>query len=994
MISWFLLQCKVFSQNIDFLPITKLDTRNGLSSSNVSKILQDKYGFMWFSTDNGLNRFDGINYTIFTAGNKKQNLSVLGSAVFDIAVDSTTDNLWALTAYGGLNKVDIGTLSITGRFPVNDLKSGNSLWSKCFAIKGNYIFIGTNEGIAIRFNTATNQIEQEKNIGEEIKGIHIDDIFSDSQNRVWLFLSGYGILIIDTSFHVLKSIPALQLLPETKSNIQFRGHAVFKEYLLIATNEGLKVISIGNATPVGTRKIFVAFPSAITHHELTAISERQGEIIFCGKDGLYILNATKNAFRKIIISRHYEDKDWFTMTYCIYQTAKSIWIGTYNGVGWIKDKASPFNAINNSMDGSGIKLNNNCFTLYNLDDSTVIACGDNGLYKVNHITDIITKYNFSDIFLLAFSDPDKNIVASGYHHGLKIYDKQNTARDILSVYPELLPLKNDTIVSCQVLDDSLFFLASWSQRGMYMWNIKRKTVELKNSASKISPLPSDEIKRLYLDLNKRLWILCNNTISIYNPFTATIQNLNLTIPGSKQPLSINIDICELNNHFWILCYGLGIVELSEDFKIKNIYSEKDGISNLALYKIFPLNDSSLIVSSNNGLLVLNIKSKKINNYFEEDGLQSDNFNEASGCINKNYIFFGGANGLTKIDIQKLTPNKTAPQFYFTTIKTETKSGLLDTSNLQIKELYIPNNWLQTKISFVGINYLNPKRVTYQYRIKENGSTWIDLGTQNFVTLIGLSPGDYTLEVKAANEDGVWCEPKTLKLTFLPKWYQTALFKAAVILFAGGLFYSFYRYRITQLKKQQQIRKEIASDLHDDLGGTLNSLKLFANLAEAQPNKKEYFTEIKESIKYASTVLRDMIWVLDDTGDNIEDLVKRIKQFAEPLAKANNIEMSFSIDEAHNILLNKTEKRNLLLISKEAINNCIKYAECKNIRINFSETNRKITLMIHDDGCGFDNKEITPGHGLKNIHERAKQIRYTAQVYSEKGEGTKIVVTKK
>ncbi len=492
------MQCNAFSQNIDFLPLTKLGTKNGLSSTNIKKILQDKYGFMWFSTDDGVNRFDGSNFTVFSSGNKNPNQSLLGTNVFDIAVDSSKNDLWVLAVYGGLNKININTLSISGRFGLNDVKSGKPLWSKCFAIQKNNIFIGTNEGVAIRFNSATNKIEKEKSFAEQVKDVHIDDIFIDSKNRAWLFLSGYGIIITDTDFNEIKSIPALRLPLEIRSNILFEGHAVWKENLLLATNEGLKIISINDAVPVSVRKFFGELPTSVTQNEITAISEKNGEIILCNKDALYAISGTKKQFRKIIVSRNYEDKDWFMIIHCVHQTDQSIWIGSEQGLGWIKNKYSPFNAIYSSMNGSGIKLNN-CFTLYNLDDSTIIACAEDGLYKVNHFTDAITKYNSSDFFVLAFNDAHRNILASTYYRGLKMYDKDDNALDIAAVYPELLPIKNDTLISYERLGDSLFFLASLNHKGMYIWSIKRKTVELKNTASKTAPLQDNEIKNLYLD---------------------------------------------------------------------------------------------------------------------------------------------------------------------------------------------------------------------------------------------------------------------------------------------------------------------------------------------------------------------------------------------------------------------------------------------------------------------------------------------------------------
>jgi len=938
---------------------------------------------MWFATIKGVTRFDGVSYTGFTANNKKSALSLLGSDVWDMSVND--DDLWVLTAYGGLNKINITTCSVTATFPLNDSK-GNTLFAKCFSIQKNYAFIGTNEGIVMRFNINRNRIEAQKNIGEEITGNHhIDDIFIDRHSRIWLFLSGNGILITDSVFNKIEFVSCSDLSRDFLSHLQFKGHTTFNNNLLLATTEGLRIISVDDFTAIDASQFSTLLPVIITQHELSAISQRDGEILFSGTDGLYRLNIRKNELDKIIPSKDYEDNTSFTLNDCLYQTDQSIFAGG-DGVAWIRNINSPFISFRTSMDGSGIKLDN-CFSLYNRGDSSMIVCAADGLYKVNHTSGVIKKFKAKGIYLLAFSDPDDNILASNYT-GLEMYNKFDNALDISSIYPELKPLRNDTLITCQKLGDSLFFLAGLSQRGMYIWNIKTKKVELINSTSAKTPLKNNAIKCLYRDSENRIWILCDNAVSIYNPFNKSVQNLDLSVPGS-----INMDICELNNHFWIACYGTGIVELDNDYKIIKVYSEKDGLSNSNVFKVFALDDSDIIVSSLNGLSILNIHSKKITTYFEDDGLQSDDFDMLSGSRNKKFIFFGGV-GFTKVDISKLKKNINPPVFYFLNVKTETKNGLFDTSNLQIKELTIPYDWLQTDISFVGINYLNPKRVTYQYRIKENGSNWISLGTQNFVTLIGLSPGTYSLEVKAANEDGVWCEPKTLSLTFLPKWYQTTWFKAAVILFAGGLFYSFYRYRISQLKKQQQIRREIASDLHDDLGATLNSVKIFTHLAETSPQQQEYFEQIKESVNYAYNRLRDMIWVLDDTGDTVDDLLKRIKQFAQPIANANNIHVHYSADVSNNFILNKTEKRNLLLIAKETINNCIKYADCKNINVTFTRTDGKLKLIMKDDGSGFDAKEIVPGHGLKNIQERAKQIHCVASVYSEKGAGTTIIVTKK
>ncbi|MGC4101206.1 MAG: triple tyrosine motif-containing protein [Ferruginibacter sp.] len=315
---------------------------------------------------------------------------------------------------------------------------------------------------------------------------------------------------------------------------------------------------------------------------------------------------------------------------------------------------------------------------------------------------------------------------------------------------------------------------------------------------------------------------------------------------------------------------------------------------------------------------------------------------------------------------------------------------MDTANLNFKSFAIANYILQTTVSFSALNYNNPNRTTYSYRILERSYDWINLSTQNFITLIGLSPGTYHLQVKAANEDGVWSEPKELILIFLPKWYQTWWFYLLVALSIAAILYALYRYRIAQIKKQHQIRKNIATDLHDDLGSTLNSVKVFTNLAISGVKQEESLQQVKDNLTEATMSLRDMIWVLDDSLDTVDELVTRLKQFAIPVAAASNIEAIIKADsEVSNRQLTKEEKRNLFLICKEAVNNSIKYSGATVISVNITPAAKKIQVTIKDDGKGFDIGSVKKGYGLKNMQYRASQIKYTVSLDSATGKGTTV-----
>jgi signal transduction histidine kinase len=277
-----------------------------------------------------------------------------------------------------------------------------------------------------------------------------------------------------------------------------------------------------------------------------------------------------------------------------------------------------------------------------------------------------------------------------------------------------------------------------------------------------------------------------------------------------------------------------------------------------------------------------------------------------------------------------------------------------------------------------------------YRIVENSKEWINIGAENFVPFIATSPGTYHLQVKAANEDGVWSEPKELVLTFNPKWYQTWWFYLLIALTVAAILYALYRYRIAQIKKQHEIRKNIATDLHDDLGSTLNSVKVFTNLAIRGVKQEESLQQVKDNLTEATMSLRDMIWVLDDSLDTVDELVTRLKQFAFPITAASNMEFVITAgSDVNSRTLTKEEKRNLFLICKEAINNSIKYSGATQITVEIIPSGKKIQITVADNGNGFDEATVKKGYGLKNMQYRAGQVKYRVVLQSAPDRGTQI-----
>jgi signal transduction histidine kinase len=233
-----------------------------------------------------------------------------------------------------------------------------------------------------------------------------------------------------------------------------------------------------------------------------------------------------------------------------------------------------------------------------------------------------------------------------------------------------------------------------------------------------------------------------------------------------------------------------------------------------------------------------------------------------------------------------------------------------------------------------------------------------------------------------------------KKAALQRYRSNLIMYALIGGFAILLLAAAFLFRLNQIKREHLIRTKLAKDLHDDLGSTLNSIKVYTNLALIK-KEEQHLQHIKESTQEAIGGVRDIIWVMDDHKDNVADLLVRLRQFAIPLCEANGIHYIQQVnDEASSYKLRQEEKKNLYLIIKEAINNTIKYARANEVLLTMSlSSKRKLFIQIKDNGLGFDLMQASEGNGLKNMKFRAEQIGYYFTIDSVINQGTIIELKK-
>ncbi len=890
-----------------------------------------------------------------------------------MVIDSVHHRIWVLGTVGGIDVIDYITGNVQERYLMPSVSSDK--WCVTFKKFGSELWIGTTKGL-VAFDMEKKRFSSiDLGFKEGDKSFHrINIIEQDKYGNVWVFTNEDGLYIIN---NVTKRIVFKKVRNEftfRNPTFEFTSATFISDTVLIGTTAGLRCYKFNSTYQFAIVHLPKSIDSITENSSIRNIFFCYGELFICCRDFI-VCNTT---FKKFNILSHTCNDPWLKEINSIFCLPENLIIlGCSSGLAIFNNMPTAVAGVSNSKMQFSNKLKH-LFALYPVDDQAVLCATESGLYNVNE--NGIEKTLDSVNMYQNISPLQNNELIVSNKAGSFVY-KKGRLIPIASLYPEFLYYKDWQINSCKSLNDSLYVLGTENYKGILVWNKKAKSVQNITATSNPVLLKSDNVNTVFVDSYSRIWVLSDFSISVIDYFNKKARYLMLPNNNTIAPAGFYFDMVQVGNEFWIATYEKGIILLDKDLKLKKIICQNDGLCNNGVYKIFN-SGMSVFISSNNGISQINTVNGKIKNIFYPfDGLHGNSFEEACGAIKNDKIYFGGLDGFTCISPKIITLNTIPPKLYFQDIHIETAANKYDTLNTLIKDLSIPNDFIQMRISFAGINYRNLNRVQYWYRIKESQEQWSSLGSQNFVSLIKTRPGTYTLEVKAANEDGIECMPITVTLVFLPKWYETIWLKIGIVLAIAAIFYALYRYRLSQLKAREAIRRKIASDLHDDLGSTLTSIRIFTDLAIRQ-NPKDFLLQIKQGIQDAMTATRDMIWIMDRTRNNAAQLAEKINSFILPLTKANNLDFEFQAGkDLEDVLLKADEQRDLYLIVKEFITNSLKYAGCKKISVRMDKHGKRIAVTIYDNGKGFDINTIKRGKGITNMLARAAAIRYRVTLNS-------------
>jgi signal transduction histidine kinase len=304
---------------------------------------------------------------------------------------------------------------------------------------------------------------------------------------------------------------------------------------------------------------------------------------------------------------------------------------------------------------------------------------------------------------------------------------------------------------------------------------------------------------------------------------------------------------------------------------------------------------------------------------------------------------------------------------------------------------------QVEFSFTAPSLLMPESMGFKYRLHGLDKTWVNSGARRTADYSQLVPGHYQFQVAACNSNGVWNEDAVaLELVVEPYWWETTWFRvagplvAASLILAGVILFLRRRYtfkieRLELLRATEKERSRIAADLHDEVGSSLTKISRLA--------AKRDDAEISETARRVVQAMDEIVWTVNPRNDTLDSLAVYLVHYLEDFLRPAGIACEFNVAlKGPEVMLSAEMRHNLFLAVKEAVNNAVKHAAPRRVRLGLALHEEALTVTVQDDGCGFmPGAQAVGADGLVNIRQRLAAIGGQVDITSVPGHGTTVTL---
>ncbi len=803
------------SANEKELNFINISSKQGLSSNTVNAILKDRYGFLWFATDDGLNKFDGKNFTIY----RNNTSGLISKEILDLYED-TKGNLWIGTGAGVVqyNRKSDSFIS----YPRGKNQAVLSITSG----SDGHIWIGGYYGLEI-LNAETKKYSAPKFTDSKFKPILYEVVkkfLADSKGNIWIG-TPKGLYLYNEKtkkqVHFSNSAASANTLSDNNINSLCEDK---EGNIWIGTANGLSMYNSSNQTFINYLHNPSDKSSLSSNSVYSVAADAFGNIWVGTEEGLNILNPEK----KKVIRINRSDRNNYSLN---GKSVKSImidkqgiyWVATFRGGVNKYDKNLAFFNLrqSNAYDPKGLNVPVITSFVQGSNKDIYIGTDGGGLNLFDMKDGTFHKIKISEslngLSILAMEKVEGELWIGTFSHGLFIVNtKTGKSRQIKKGNGPHNISGND--IFCIKRDSRGNVWIGTNGQGVDCYDADKKVfVKYRDKKDPHKRIQLNGfIRAIEEDKKGNIWIAsCGAGLAVYNPvsgYSKIFDSRNSNLPDDN----IYTLLCTEKGDIWLGTFGAGLAYYNPVKDTFVTYTEKDGLANDVVYKILEDGKGKLWLSTNKGISSFDRPTKTFKNYSSYNGVQKSPFVHGAGLkLADGKLFFGGTDGFNYFDPKDLYLNRNIPTVVFTDLKVANQSvvpaadsyieehiSIAKEINLDYKQNF--------SLSFAALNYTSPQENRYYYKLENFDKEWNSVGDVNTAVYTNLSPGEYIFKVKASSDAGEWNTPVTsIKINVHPPFWLSVY--AYILYFCIIVFSLWYMRRrgIQRLKAKFALEQERA-----------------------------------------------------------------------------------------------------------------------------------------------------------------------------------------
>ncbi|MFQ5569817.1 MAG: two-component regulator propeller domain-containing protein [Rhodothermales bacterium] len=808
----------------------RISLEQGLSQSAVYAIAQDHYGFMWFGTRNGLNKYDGYRFTVYQ--HEHASSSISHDDIRSI-FEGPSGVLWIATFGGGFNRYDPATDTFTHyRHDPDDPNSLSDNNIRFLSMDRNgTLWIGTETSGLDRFDPATNTFTHYRHDSDNPNSLsddHIRSLLVARNGTLWIGTDGGGLNRFDPATGTFTHYRHDSKNPNSPSSNDI--HAIYEDEAgmlwVVAYGGGLDRFDPATDTFTHYRHD-PHNPNSLNNNQVLSIAPDRAGMLWIGTEGGG-LNRFDPATDTFTHYRH-DLADPFSLSddrvHAIYEDRSGIlWFGTRAGLSRFDPRTEVFGGYRPQLGDPNSLIDHRVRSIYEDRDGVLWVGTADGLSRLDRRTGTARHYRHDPNDPASLSHSHVSAICETRNRtlwfgttdaGLNRFDRA-TERFIRYQHDPNDPnsLSHDDILFIHEDRAGMLWIGTWGG-GLNRFDPATDTfTHYRYDPNNLYGLKDDRVFTMLEDPSGMFWIgTWANGLQRFDPSTDTfVQYMHDEAdPTSLSHNWIRALYQDPAGTLWIGTDGGGLNKLlasTADGQTVSFshYTRQEGLPSNNIYGILPDDDGHLWLSTTNGLSRFNPETETFTNYDATDGLQGNEFNLHSAYRDaQGELFFGGNNGLNTFFPADIQLSASSAPIVLTAVTIINNKGPREQSDPTLDALELSHRDKVVSFEFAILNYAAPRRNHYTYTLEGFSDEWVDLGTKRDVTFTNLDPGDYVLRVRGRSDTGGQHEQEmSIRLSVAPPFWGTWWFRSLSVMAGMALLVSIYQIRMRGVQEHNRV----------------------------------------------------------------------------------------------------------------------------------------------------------------------------------------------